>query len=59
MREVGHVPRFAEFFRGDDKREAFVALLGELETCQKSLSNVPQRFAAHRLISIFLIAASA
>ena len=38
MREVGHVPRFAEFFRGDDKREAFVALLGELETCQKSLS---------------------
>ena len=38
MREVAHVPRFVEFFRGDDKREAFVALLGELETCQKSLS---------------------
>lgn len=38
VREVAHVPRFVEFFRGDDKREAFVALLGELETCQKSLS---------------------
>ncbi len=35
---MAHVPRFVEFFRGDDKREAFVALLGELETCQKSLS---------------------
>ena len=38
VREVAHVPRLVEFFRGDEKREAFVALLEELETCQKSLS---------------------
>ena len=38
VREAKQVPLFAEFFRGDDKREAFVVLLDELETCQKSLS---------------------
>ena len=38
VRETVDVPRFAEFFCSDDKREAFVVLLGELEMCQKSLS---------------------
>ena len=36
--EAIRVPLFVEFFQGDDKREAYVLLLSELETCQKSLT---------------------